>query len=68
MDTQAMWLKRNCRQVAALVVAREDRALNLCDRLALRMHMWICTACPKFEGQILGMRNSLRQWRNYSGD
>jgi hypothetical protein len=63
-----MWFKRSCKQVAALVVAREDRALGLGDRVSLRMHMWICSTCPKFEGQVLGMRNSLRQWRNYTGD
>jgi hypothetical protein len=30
---------RTCREVAAILVAREDRALSLPDRLALRMHM-----------------------------
>lgn len=68
MEKQTMWFKPSCKEVAALVVAREDRALKLTDRLALRAHMWICTACPKFEAQILNMRSYLRQWRNYSGD
>jgi Putative zinc-finger len=63
-----MWPKRSCKQVAALVVAREDRQLPLSDRLALRTHMLICAACPRFEQQILGMRNALGKWRNYSGD
>ena len=57
---------RTCREVAALLVAREDRNLGLADRLALRMHMVICDACPRFERQMLTMRNSLQQWRNYS--
>jgi Putative zinc-finger len=63
-----MWFKRSCKQVVALVVAREDRSLPLGDRVSLRLHMLICEACPKFEGQILGMRNILRQWRNYTGE
>lgn len=50
-----------------MVVAREDRDLSMADRLALRMHMAMCGACPKFERQILTMRNGLREWRNYSG-
>jgi Putative zinc-finger len=58
-------LRRTCKQVAALVVAREDRPLSLPDRLALRLHMAICAACPKFERQLLVMRNALRQWRHY---
>lgn len=59
--------KRTCKEVTAIVVAREDRALSLADRLALRMHMAMCGACPQFEQQILTMRNGLREWRNYSG-
>lgn len=64
-------LKRTCREVAAILIAREDRHLGLADRLAdrlaLRLHMAVCDACPKFERQILTMRNSMRQWRNYAG-
>lgn len=60
-------LNRTCREVTAIVVAREDRNLGLADRVALRIHMAMCDACPKFERQILSMRNGLRQWRNYAG-
>lgn len=56
---------RSCREVTALVIAREDRALPWRDRFALRVHMAICEACPKFERQILTMRNAMKQWRNY---
>ncbi|MFZ2309373.1 MAG: zf-HC2 domain-containing protein [Rhodoferax sp.] len=59
-------LKRTCKEVAAILVAREDRHLGLADRLALRLHMAMCEACPRFERQILTMRNSMRQWRNYA--
>ncbi len=58
--------KRSCREVAALLVAREDRDLGLADRLAVRLHLAICDACPPFERQILSMRNTMRQWRNYT--
>ena len=60
-------LNRTCREVTAILVAREDRNLRLADRVALRIHMAMCDACPKFERQILSMRNGLRQWRNYAG-
>lgn len=60
-----MILRRTCKQVASLLIAREDRTLPLADRLALRLHMAACKACPKFERQVLTMRNALRQWRNY---
>ena len=63
-----MILRRTCRQVAALLIAREDRALGAPDRLALFAHLLACKACPRFERQVLTMRNAMRQWRNYSGD
>jgi hypothetical protein len=57
--------RRTCREVAALLIAREDRPLGMADRIALRLHLAACAACPRFEGQILTMRHQMRQWRNY---
>ena len=59
-------LMRTCRDVATILVAREDRTLSPTDRLALRIHMLMCNACPRFERQMLSMRNGFRQWRNYT--
>lgn len=61
-----MLLRRTCKQAAALVIAREDRALNLPDRLALKLHMMACKACPQFENQVLMLRAAMGKWRNYS--
>jgi hypothetical protein len=61
-----MPLNRTCKEVAALLVAREDRRLPLKERVALRIHMVICEACPKFERQMLLMRSSMQMWRNYT--
>ncbi len=63
-----MPLKRTCKEVSALLVAREDRGLPLHERLALRLHLAICEACPRFERQLLTMRNAMKQWRQYSND
>jgi hypothetical protein len=60
--------RRSCKEVARLVIAREDRPLNVNEKLALQTHMWICKTCPDFENQIFTMRNAMRQWRNYSND
>jgi hypothetical protein len=60
-----MILRRTCKEVAALLVAREDRVLPLADRVALRLHLAACYACPVFERQLLTMRNALHSWRNY---
>lgn len=55
-----------CKEAAALMVAREDRALPVRDRMALYFHLLMCKACPRFEKQLLTLRNSMRQWRHYS--
>jgi hypothetical protein len=59
-------LRRTCKAAAALIVAREDRALSWADRVALRLHLMACKACPRFERQVLNMQNNLKQWRNYT--
>ena len=61
-----MMLRRSCKEVSALLVAREDRALPVVERVALRLHLAACNACPVFEHQLLTMRNALRSWRSYT--
>ena len=58
-------LIRTCKQVTALVIAREDQALPWLDKIARRLHMAICVTCPRFERQVMTMRNAMQQWRNY---
>ena len=61
-------LRRTCKQAAALLIAREDRRIALSDAVALRLHLLACKACPRFERQLLTMRNAMQQWRNYSSE
>jgi hypothetical protein len=61
-----MMLRRTCKEVAALLLAREDRDLPAVDRIALRFHLAACKACPLFERQVLTMRNAMVRWRNYA--
>ena len=63
-----MLLKRTCKEIAKLLIAREDQSINLSDQAALRLHMLACKACPMFENQILTMRGAMNRWRNYTGD
>lgn len=61
-------LMRTCKEVSAMVVAREDRDLATGEQLMLRIHMAMCSACPRFERQVLTLRHAMRQWRNYGDD
>jgi hypothetical protein len=60
-------LMRSCKEIAALLVAREDREMSLRERAALRMHLAMCKACPPFERQMLTMRQAMKQWRSDGG-
>ncbi|MES2509074.1 MAG: zf-HC2 domain-containing protein [Pseudomonadota bacterium] len=61
-------LRRTCREAAALIIAREDHALDLPDNVALKLHLLACKACPKFENQVLTMRAAMGKWRQYAED
>lgn len=61
-------LRRTCKEVTALLIAGEDRELPLADRLALRVHMAMCKACPRFRNQLQVMREAMGHWRAYSDD
>ena len=63
-----MKLMMTCKQAAALLVAREDREIDFSDKVGLRLHVLACKTCPNFEKQLLIMRNSMKQWRDYSKD
>lgn len=63
-----MILRRTCKEVTTLLVAREDRALPPTERLALRLHLMACRACPVFERQLLTMRKALDRWRHYTDE
>ena len=61
-------LRRTCKEVAALLVARQDRALPFVDQVALRLHLAACEACPRFERQLDLMRAAFGRWRQQAGD
>ena len=63
-----MVLTRTCKQVAALLVAREDRLISLSDEAALKLHLLACDTCPKFEAQILTLRAAMKRWRHDTDD
>ena len=59
------FLNRNCREVTALVLARQERELGLVERLAVRLHLVICQACPRFARQVALMQEAMPRWRAY---
>jgi hypothetical protein len=60
-----LFFRRTCKEVSSLLIAREDRALPWAERIALRLHLAACDACPKFERQVLTMRHAFARWRGH---
>jgi hypothetical protein len=58
-------LRRTCKEAAALLTGRLDRELPLADRVALRLHLMACQACPTFDRQVRLMDRAMGRWRSY---
>ncbi len=50
-----------CKDASRLASEKLDRALSLRERLSLRMHLWMCVNCHRFERQIGMIRKLLHQ-------
>ena len=50
-----------CREVHRLVSEGMDRDLSLVERTRMRLHLMVCVACTRFNGQMDLMRRALRQ-------
>jgi hypothetical protein len=53
----------SCKDAARLVSKREDAALSAWQRLLLRLHLSVCTACARFERQIHFLRSAMQRYR-----
>lgn len=60
------FLRRNCKEVSYLVLQALDTALPWHERLAVRLHMVACKACPRFVAQVTLMQRATERWRHYS--
>ncbi|MDN3920540.1 zf-HC2 domain-containing protein [Pelomonas sp. PFR6] len=49
-----------------VLLAEEQQALPLADRIAVRLHLLACHACPRFLRQLQLMRRATERWRRYS--
>jgi hypothetical protein len=65
-----MLLMRTCKEVSLLVMQAQDLKNGLRlpwrERLALKLHMMACDACPRIVDQMALMRRATERWRSYS--
>jgi len=51
----------NCTHATKLLSAAEERQLTRRERLGLRFHVLICTACRRFQSQLRLLRHLLTE-------
>jgi Putative zinc-finger len=59
-------LRRTCKEAYALISQQFDRELPLAERVALRLHLLACRACPTFDRQMRLMDSAMGRWRAYT--
>lgn len=61
MEKEPTGWKPTCREVHRLVSEGLDRELSLVERTRVRVHLWVCVACTRFNGQMDLLRRAMRQ-------
>jgi hypothetical protein len=50
-----------CKDASHLISERQERPLGFRERWGLRLHLWICVGCRRFERQVALLRQALRK-------
>jgi len=54
-------IKPTCREVHRLVSEGMDRELSMVERTRMRVHLFVCEACTRFNGQMDLLRRAMRE-------
>lgn len=52
----------SCTQATELMSQEQDRPLALSERVALRLHVWICAGCNNYRRQMSVLRDACRRF------
>jgi len=56
-----------CKDASRLISQRQDRALSVRERLALRMHLALCAGCVRVSEQVDFLRKALARYAGRDG-
>jgi hypothetical protein len=56
---------RSCREITALVSRGLDKKLSFGERLAIGMHVMLCSRCRNFQRQTLFIRKAAQRYADY---
>jgi hypothetical protein len=52
----------SCRQATELMSQEQERPLSLAERIALRLHVWICAGCTNYRRHMAVLRIASRRF------
>ena len=61
-------MKLTCKEASRLISEGADRELDLGQRLGLRLHLFICTACARVKPQLAFLRRAAGQYPGPEND
>jgi hypothetical protein len=62
MEKHQHGIKPTCREVHRLVSEGMDRELSFVERARMRIHLVVCVACTRFNGQMELIRRAMRSF------
>jgi hypothetical protein len=62
MEPHKNGLKPTCKEVHRLVSEGMDRELSFVERTRMRLHLVVCDACTRFNGQMSLLRTAIRRF------
>jgi hypothetical protein len=52
----------SCKKASQLISQSLDRKLTMRERFALKLHLFICSKCARFNQQLQTLRLAIQQW------
>jgi len=53
-----------CKDASRLISQMQDAKLSVRERLLVRLHLALCDACQRFQGQVALLRNAMRRYKD----
>jgi hypothetical protein len=57
-----MSIRLSCREASRLISQGMDRRLSLGERIALRLHLFVCDACTRLTRHVRFLRRALESY------
>lgn len=57
-----------CKDASHLISENQERLLSFRERWGLRMHLWMCVGCRRFQQQMVLLRRAMHKLAQRTGE